>query len=139
MFLAFMTFSAAIAAAITPAWSADSPGDPGPPGGVDAAGEPLISLSQLAKRVRRSRNGRPVAPSTVHRWRHPGIRGVRLECVRVGGTWFTTIAAYQAWVARLTAAGTPGEPAARPAAAMHTPKPTAHQSEVARRLDGLGI
>ena len=46
-----------------------------PWGVIDVNLDELISLSQLARRLPRRRKGRPVAPSTIHRWRLPGIRG----------------------------------------------------------------
>jgi hypothetical protein len=39
----------------------------------------------------RKRRDRPVHASTVHRWRHPGVNGVRLEAVRIGGSWCTSL------------------------------------------------
>lgn len=55
-------------------------------GVINVGTEQLLTLSQLAKRLPRHRNDRPVHPSTCHRWRSPGVRGVRLECVRIGGS-----------------------------------------------------
>ena len=57
--------------------------------------------------------------STVHRWRKPGIRGIRLEAVRVGGTWYTTHEAFARFCERLTAAET-GEPDAASSVERHT-------------------
>ncbi len=33
---------------------------------------------------------RPPSPATLWRWRVRGVNGVKLECVRVGGSWATT-------------------------------------------------
>lgn len=65
--------------------------------------EQLVPLPQLAKGTSPIRLDRPVAVSTVHRWRDPGIRGVRLECVRIGGRWLTSVEAFERFCETLTA------------------------------------
>lgn len=65
-------------------------------GVIDVNGGRLVTLSQLARRLPRRRMDRPVSPSTCHRWRSPGVRGVRLECVRIGGIWHTSLEAFRA-------------------------------------------
>ncbi len=62
---------------------------------IDIRTEHLVTLSQLVKTLPPRRQQRPVHPATVYRWRNPGIRGVRLECIRVGGTWHTSMEAFQ--------------------------------------------
>ena len=61
----------------------------------------LISFSTLARQIPPSRNGRPVAISTLHRWKR-GMQGVRLDAVRIGGRWYTSIAAFQKFCDELT-------------------------------------
>lgn len=61
----------------------------------------LISFSTLARQIPPSRNGRPVAISTLHRWKL-GMQGVRLDAVRIGGRWYTSIAAFQKFCDELT-------------------------------------
>src|SRR4051794_16292033 len=73
-----------------------------PCGMISVGTEQLLTLAQLAKRPPRRRNGRPVHPSTMHRWRHPGIRGIRLECIKVGGAWHTSVEAFQRFCDRLS-------------------------------------
>ncbi|MEK6236566.1 MAG: DUF1580 domain-containing protein [Planctomycetales bacterium] len=41
-------------------------------------------------------------PSTIHRWRDPGLRGVRLEAIRIGGAWHTSMEAFQRFCEALT-------------------------------------
>ena len=53
-------------------------------GVINVGTEQLLTLSQLAKRLPRHRNDRPVHPSTCHRWRRPGVRG-RPSRVRARG------------------------------------------------------
>jgi hypothetical protein len=52
--------------------------------------EHIISLSQAAKLMPRLRCDRPCNPSTIWRWCTRGVRGVRLESIRVGGTTATS-------------------------------------------------
>lgn len=87
-------------------------------GAISVGTEQLLTLSQLAKRLPRHRNDRPVHPSTCHRWRSPGVRGVRLECVRIGGVWHTSWEAFQRFCDRLTglADGAPPAPPREPIA-----------------------
>lgn len=74
---------------------------------IDVNTEQVLTLSSLAKRLPHRRNDRPVCPATIHRWRQPGVRGIRLECVRIGGIWHTSLEAYQRWVERLTKSADP--------------------------------
>ena len=104
-----------------------------PYGVIDVGTDPLLSLTQLARRLPRRRNDRPVAPSTVHRWRYPGIRGVRLECIRVGGAWCTTLRAVQEFCDRLTGAQESG-PADAPGNST-TGKDDRHQARIETELD----
>jgi hypothetical protein len=79
---------------------------------IDVNTEHMLPLSHLARRLPRRRSDRPVHPGTIHRWRRHGVRGVRLECVRIGGTWHTSLEAYQRWVEQLTAVETETQPGA---------------------------
>jgi hypothetical protein len=69
---------------------------------INVSSEQLLTLSQLAKRLPRRRRDRPIHASTIHRWRHPGVRGVRLECIRIGGAWHTSVQAFQRFCDRLS-------------------------------------
>jgi hypothetical protein len=73
-----------------------------PLGMISVNDEHLVTFSQLAKRLPRRRRDRPTNVSTIHRWRSPGVRGVRLEAVRLGGTWVTSLEAYQRFCSSLT-------------------------------------
>lgn len=88
---------------------------------ISVASEQLLTLSQLAKRLPRHRNDRPVHPSTCHRWRSPGVRGVRLECVRIGGIWHTSWESFQRFCDILTSVAQGSSPAA--------PRPPANASQ----------
>jgi len=68
--------------------------------------EPPIPLSQVVKLpwIPRRRRGRKLHISTVFRWVRPGVRGVRLECIRFAGTLVTSEAALKRFFAALTVA-----------------------------------
>lgn len=60
---------------------------------VDIHSEKLISVVQAASLIPPSRSGRATHTSTIIRWIHRGSRGRRLEAVRIGGCWYTSIEA----------------------------------------------
>jgi hypothetical protein len=75
---------------------------------------PLLRVPRIAWLPRRRREKR-LAPSTVFRWCQRGVRGVRLETLRVGGTRCTSEAALRRFFERLSGGGpglmqsTPGD------------------------------
>lgn len=69
---------------------------------IELERERLITFGQLARRLPSRRNGRSVHVSTIHRWRHPGVDGVRLEAVRIGGAWHTSWEKFQRFCDELT-------------------------------------
>jgi hypothetical protein len=71
---------------------------------IDLLRENSISLTEAAGLVPPGRRGRPTHLSTLLRWIKPGVRGVRLEAVRLGGRWVTSREALQRFADRLTAA-----------------------------------
>jgi hypothetical protein len=60
--------------------------------------EGLVPLRDAAHLL----GGRRVHASSLHRWRNRGVRGIKLEAVRVGGTWCTSPAAMRRFVSRLS-------------------------------------
>lgn len=62
----------------------------------------LIPLSVAAALLGRRRGGRKTHAATLHRWARRGLRGVRLETVRVGGVVCTTVASLQNFFAALS-------------------------------------
>ena len=71
---------------------------------IDIENDELLTFAQLARLVP-SRMGDKTHVATIHRWRHPGLRGqVKLEAIRVGGTWRTTWRAFVEFCDKLTAA-----------------------------------
>jgi hypothetical protein len=96
---------------------------------------PLTRVPTLAF-VPRRRRGKRLNQATVFRWANPGVRGVRLETIRFGGTLCTTQSALLEFFRRLTL-GTP-------AAAAPPPTRTARQrqradAKAAQQLDQVGI
>jgi hypothetical protein len=62
---------------------------------IDALTETLRSFAEAARRLPALRGGKPVNPSTLWRWTTRGIRArdgvlVRLETIKLGGTWCTS-------------------------------------------------
>lgn len=113
---------------------------------INVNSEHVVTLSQLAKGLPERRKARPVHPSTIQRWRHPGVKGVRLECVRIGGVWHTSLEAFQRFCDKLTALGPACDaPSAdqplRPGGAAGCNRHTAahRDAEVERKLDDRGV
>jgi hypothetical protein len=71
---------------------------------IDIRTEPLLSLTQAAKLpiFASRRSGRPINVSTLWRWSTTGIRGIRLETIKAGGTRATTLAAIERFFRTLT-------------------------------------
>ena len=73
---------------------------------IDISTEQLLTLSQAARVRPHGRLGRPTHLSTVYRWISRGVRGVagvvKLEGVRIGGSWYTSREALQRFAEALT-------------------------------------
>ena len=70
---------------------------------IDLNREQIISFAELAKSLPGRPSRKPIHLSTIHRWRKNGLRGVHLECVRIGGRWCTSREAFSRFCRRLTA------------------------------------
>ena len=81
---------------------------------IDPLSDDLMPLAQAARSLPPLRSGRPVSPATVWRWAAHGLRGVRLEIIRIGGTACTTRSALRQFLAAVDAARTPASPEAVP-------------------------
>jgi len=81
---------------------------------IDVNGERLLTLVEAARKLPAGRGGRPTHTSTIYRWVVDGVRGVRLDGLRLGGRWLTSEAALQRFAVALSAdaqpAGTPATP-----------------------------
>ena len=69
---------------------------------IDLTTETVLTLAAAARLRPPSRGGRPTHPSTLARWALCGIRGQRLEVIRLGGALFTSVEALQRFADRLT-------------------------------------
>jgi hypothetical protein len=74
--------------------------------------EHVLSLDEAAERLPAGRSGQATAPSTVFRWivtgyRLPGGRLVRLDGVKVGRRWLTSVEALHRFADALTAEARP--------------------------------
>jgi hypothetical protein len=65
--------------------------------------ERLISLRDAIKLLPPGRGGRPIHVASMYRWVSRGVRQIRLESVRIGGTVYTSREALERFTIRLTA------------------------------------
>jgi hypothetical protein len=70
---------------------------------IDLQFERILSLKEAAATF----PGGPVCYETVRRWASDGIRGIKLEAVRIGGRRKTTLEACQRFIERVTATDDP--------------------------------
>ena len=101
--------------------------------GIDLQLEHIVAFSRVPQLacIPRRRQDRRLHVSTIYRWHLRGIKGVRLEAIRVGGTFCTSIEALQRFFERL----------AEPKNQQPTsPTPSnASQMAVEKKLDSLGV
>ena len=98
---------------------------------INVSCEQLLTLAQAARLRPPGRAGRPTSPSTLYRWATHGIRGFRLEAVRFGSVWYTSVEAMQRFVNQLSSQAS--------ASAAPTPPATAPAALADARLDTLGL
>jgi hypothetical protein len=106
---------------------------------IDIKTEPLLSIPQAVCLFPPVRQGRQVSRSCIHRWiltgaRGPGGERVRLEALRVGARWATSMAAVERFLSRLTPEV--GGPAPRSRTARQRERAN---DRAARQLETLGI
>jgi len=105
---------------------------------IDLAKEELITLKDICQVLPRRRRGRKPAFSTVWRWSLHGVRGVKLETLRVGGTLCTSREAVQRFFEQLSALDDAPPPEQQ--AAYRTPARRQRAIEAAEReLEKKGI
>src|SRR5216683_2618673 len=98
--------------------------------GIDPLTEETIPFAEAARRLPLLRADRPVHPSTLWRWASHGLRGVRLETLRIGGTTCTSLEALQRFFEQIG----PGVDNA-----VLTPQPRRSAGAVEKHLDKIGI
>lgn len=81
---------------------------------IDTATENLVALRDVPRCLPPRPNGKRLHISAVYRWTLRGLKGVRLEAVKIGGTTYTSQEAIQRFSERLS--GTePAQPLVHPA------------------------
>jgi hypothetical protein len=102
---------------------------------IDSQIEQLITLREAAATLPRRRASKKTSVSTLYRWASSGVRGVRLETLRVGGSLLTSREAMQRFYEACTAqGGGPPAPAARTTAARQRAIAAAE-----KELERLGV
>ncbi len=104
---------------------------------IDISTEHLLSLNEAAKLRPLGRGNRPCNISTVFRWVKNGVKGVKLEALRLGGALYTSREAIQRFAERLTA----GIVASPPGGNADPQKKSEGMSPelIEKELDRLGI
>ena len=62
---------------------------------IEIESETLVPLREVSKLLPPRPNGKHVHISAIYRWVQRGIKGVRLEAIRIGGTAYTSREALQ--------------------------------------------
>src|SRR4051794_6719645 len=107
---------------------------------IDITIERLIALKEYTRMRPPGRNGRPMSIATAYRHIFHGVRGVRLEHVKLGGNTYTSLEAVQRFAERLTEArpshptGDP-RPASQDTAGRPATLPPRSRTAAARRRD----
>ena len=91
--------------------------------GIDLKNETRIDLVEAPHYLGKGRNGRPMHIATLIRAVTRGIRGVRLEALRFGNRWVTSVEALERWGVRMAETSVSPE------------TPTARRSRRTRQLD----
>jgi hypothetical protein len=68
---------------------------------IDLTTESLIRLHDVGNYIPSSRAGKRLGKAVAFRWALRGVRGTKLETLKVGGCRFTTVEAIQRFVAAL--------------------------------------
>lgn len=69
---------------------------------IDLSVETVVSLDDAAKHLPRRREGKLVHLGTLYRWISHGVKGQKLECIRIGGSTCTSLQALQRFCDRLS-------------------------------------
>jgi hypothetical protein len=107
---------------------------------IDLRSETTLNLEQAAARIPPYRRGRPVTTSCILRWILSGVKlpsgdVVKLEGIRLGKRWLTSVEALERFAARQTPGleGQRGQPPRPPA------KRQGASERAAKALEKLGI
>src|SRR4051794_33944068 len=64
--------------------------------------ETVLSYREAVLGVLPSTEGRTIHVGTLHRWRMRGLDGVKLESLKIGGRWYTSLQALERFFNRLS-------------------------------------
>jgi hypothetical protein len=100
---------------------------------IDLSCEQVMTLREVASILPRQRAGRKVHVSTLYRWASPrGVRGVRLETLKLGGRVVTSVEAVQRFAERCSATDSTAD--------VHPPRSRQREFEQAEQeLERTGI
>jgi Protein of unknown function (DUF1580) len=97
---------------------------------IDPFSEQVLPFAQVARRLPSIRGGRAVNPATIWRWAAHGVRGTKLETVKIGGTTCTSLEALRRFFARLDDKSDSFVP---------TPTRDVRAEQVSAELEAIGI
>lgn len=108
---------------------------------IDLATENIRSLAQAAKLIP-SNKTTTVSPCTVWRWCTTGVRAldgrqVKLDAIRIGGRWVTSVEAIDRFSRDLT--GVAAEDEVRPTPSRSPSKRQSASARAAEKLQAAGI
>ncbi len=69
---------------------------------IDLTREHLVPVREIPRFLPCRTSGKRVHISACYRWLSRGIRGVKLEAIRIGGTTYTSVEALQRFAERLS-------------------------------------
>lgn len=107
---------------------------------IDLQTEKTLTLAAAARLMPPGRGGRPCHLSTVFRWITEGAKGpdgrtVRLDAVRLGGKWITSVESLE----RFAAALTPDLTGQRPRTPMSASRRQAAAQRAGNQLQKMGL
>jgi hypothetical protein len=62
---------------------------------IDLTHETLLTYRDAVRQILPTKRGKDMHIGTLHRWRVQGLRGARLDSIKVGGQWCTSLEALQ--------------------------------------------
>lgn len=69
---------------------------------IDLKTERVISFKDARRHLPRRRRGKRPSIETLYRWANPGLHGIKLETIQVGGTLCTSLEALQRFFEKLS-------------------------------------
>jgi hypothetical protein len=103
---------------------------------IDLKNETIITLQQATRLFPHGRNGRPMHISHLIKGILKGFNGSKLEALRCGSRWLTSVEACQRWVEAQAASATGAKAAVTPA---HPGSRRKSKERASLRLDEIGF